>query len=506
MRARSDQTTTTPTGRHRRPRPRRNQRLVPALGLAAVVAVSALAGSAIGGTTSQNMREVMLDAGGVVDPAVEPYLEPEHLEAVPVGPEEVAEPVEAVLTGMDITEELGESGIPAVALQAYMDAADRVATTDPSCGIRWTLLAAIGRVESDHGRFGGAKLQEDGYGTKPIRGIPLDGRENVALIRDSDGGALDGDTTFDRAVGPMQFIPSTWASFGVDADDDGKKDPNNIFDAAAGAAEYLCDGDGDLTDPDQAARAVRRYNNADEYVRVVLNLAARYERGEVVDGPPSDDPADEQYDASDGSGYEFEYDAEEEYSYEEEPEEPAVDDEVITALPADPAPGQTAAPAPPAPAPPAPAAPPAAPPAPPAPAPTPEPPVEQPAEPPASPAPDASAPTETPAPDESAPAESPAPTEPAAPEPSDEAPAPEEPPATEEPPDNAAVGWAPAMREVVVKVLTQTPPPPADVPAPAPEAPAPAPEAPAPPAEAPAEPPAPAPEPVATEPESPAPG
>ena len=85
---------------------------------------------------------------------------------------------------------------------------------------------------------------------------------------------LDGDTSFDRAVGPMQFIPSTWASVGVDANGDGKRDPDNIFDAALGAAVYLCAAGGDLTDPDQAAAAVRRYNNADEYVRVVLALAA----------------------------------------------------------------------------------------------------------------------------------------------------------------------------------------------------------------------------------------
>ncbi|MGH8775651.1 MAG: lytic transglycosylase domain-containing protein [Jiangellaceae bacterium] len=89
-------------------------------------------------------------------------------------------------------------------------------------------------------------------------------RPNVALIRDTDGGALDGDTTYDRAVGPMQFIPSTWRSVSVDGNGDGRRDPNNIYDAAQGAAVYLCAGDTDLRDPIQAARAVRRYNNADE--------------------------------------------------------------------------------------------------------------------------------------------------------------------------------------------------------------------------------------------------
>ena len=203
------------------------------------------------------------------DEALEPYLEADMLAAVPVGADPVSEPVRAVLSSAQVIDSLGQSGIPSVAVDAYVRAAGRLATEDPRCGIRWTLLAAIGRVESNHGRFGGAMLRDDGYPTKPIRGIPLDGRPNVALISDTDRGALDGDTAYDRAVGPMQFIPSTWRSVGVDGNGDGRRDPNNLFDAAYGAARYLCDGDADLRNADARAKAVRRYNNADEYVRVV---------------------------------------------------------------------------------------------------------------------------------------------------------------------------------------------------------------------------------------------
>jgi len=209
------------------------------------------------------------------------FEDPELLEDVPVNEEEVSDEVEEVLEGTEVIETLGESGIPEVAIEAYMDGADLQADVDPECGIRWTLLAATGRVESNHGRFGGAQLREDGYGTKPIRGIPLDGRPNVALIRDTDGGALDGDTTYDRAVGPMQFIPSTWKSVGQDANDDGRADPNNMFDAAQGAGAYLCAGGGSLEDTAGRARAVRRYNNAESYVQMVLRLAMLYETGEV---------------------------------------------------------------------------------------------------------------------------------------------------------------------------------------------------------------------------------
>jgi hypothetical protein len=202
-----------------------------------------------------------------------------------------------VLSGVPVIKTLGESGIPDVAVRAYKKAEARLAVSDPGCGVPWTLLAAIGRVESNHGRFGGAQLRDDGSATRRIRGIPLDGRPNVALIRDSDGGALDGDTRYDRAVGPMQFIPSTWRAVNADGNGDGFADPNNMFDAAQGAAQYLCTGTSNLRDPARAAQAVRRYNNADSYVRVVLGLARMYQAGRVVGLPSSgellpDEPVD----------------------------------------------------------------------------------------------------------------------------------------------------------------------------------------------------------------------
>ncbi|MFI7065077.1 lytic murein transglycosylase [Kribbella sp. NPDC050124] len=229
-----------------------------------------------------------------VDPFIEDevlaeYVEPEQLEAVPAGPGRVAKPVQMVLAGAPVIKTLGESGIPDVALRAYKQAEARLAVSDPDCGVPWTLLAAIGRVESNHGRFGGAQLRADGSATRRIRGIPLDGRPNVALIRDTDNGALDGDTTYDRAVGPMQFIPSTWRSVNADANRDGFADPNNLFDAAQGAAQYLCTGTSNLTDPARAAKAVRRYNNADSYVRVVLELARMYQSGRIAALPSTGD-------------------------------------------------------------------------------------------------------------------------------------------------------------------------------------------------------------------------
>lgn len=104
-------------------------------------------------------------------------------------------------------------------------------------GLSWKVLAAIGQVESNHGRDAGP----------------------------SSAGAL----------GPMQFLPSTWADSGIDGDGDGKADINNPFDAVPSAALYLCragagQGGRSLYD------AVFAYNHADWYVKLVLDLAARY--------------------------------------------------------------------------------------------------------------------------------------------------------------------------------------------------------------------------------------
>jgi membrane-bound lytic murein transglycosylase B len=181
---------------------------------------------------------------------------------------------------------LAANGIPNVALNAYRVAAARMANADPGCGIDWSLLAGIGRVESNHGRFGGASLNPDGSTTPKIIGPPLDGGQ-FAYIGDTDGGTWDGDSRYDRAVGPMQFIPSTWRAYAVDGDGNGTTDPTNINDAALGAAHYLCVAGGDLRTSAGQHRAVMAYNHSDSYVAEVLALAAAYAAGiPVADLPP----------------------------------------------------------------------------------------------------------------------------------------------------------------------------------------------------------------------------
>ncbi len=187
--------------------------------------------------------------------------------------------------GAPVIEGLAANGIPSVALNAYRVAATRMNATRPSCGIDWSLLAAIGRVESNHGRFAGAVLDADGTSTPEIRGPALDGGQ-FAYIGDSDGGRFDHDTRYDRAVGAMQFIPTTWRAYAVDGDGNGTTDPFDIDDAALGAANYLCVAGRDLRTDAGQRRAVFAYNHSDEYVAQVLALARAYATGVPVDALP----------------------------------------------------------------------------------------------------------------------------------------------------------------------------------------------------------------------------
>lgn len=167
------------------------------------------------------------------------------------------------------------SGIPSRALAAYAGAAIAKAQAMPQCGLSWTTLAAIGLVESDHGRHGGSSIGEDGTVSPPILGIALDGQSS-AHIPDSDGGAIDGDARFDRAVGPMQLIPETWRNWHVDGNQDGVEDPQNIDDAVNATTNYLCRASGDMVGRDGWRAGVGAYNSSDAYVQSVADAANRY--------------------------------------------------------------------------------------------------------------------------------------------------------------------------------------------------------------------------------------
>lgn len=170
--------------------------------------------------------------------------------------------------------------IPSAALGAYRRAAEVLSEADPSCRLDWELVAAIGRVESDHGRHGGSTLGRAGTAKPNIIGPALNGRGSLSTVVDTDAGRYDGDRRYDRAVGPMQFLPETWSIVGVDGDGDGTRDPQNIHDAALAAAVYLCSGDGSLKTASGRRAALLRYNPSSLYVRQVLRVMTAYESGD----------------------------------------------------------------------------------------------------------------------------------------------------------------------------------------------------------------------------------
>ncbi|GAA4953922.1 hypothetical protein GCM10023205_14320 [Yinghuangia aomiensis] len=171
----------------------------------------------------------------------------------------------------------GSNGIPQIVLAAYQQAAATTAKADPACKLPWQLLAGIGRVESSHANNG--QVTANGTAVTPILGPRLDGSHSTAVIRDTDKGAYDLDPEFDRAVGPMQFIPSTWKSYGMDGNKDGKSDPENVYDASLAAARYLCAGDRDLSRPADLDRAIYSYNKSTEYVSTVKAWMQFYGNG-----------------------------------------------------------------------------------------------------------------------------------------------------------------------------------------------------------------------------------
>jgi membrane-bound lytic murein transglycosylase B len=166
---------------------------------------------------------------------------------------------------------------PLVALDAFWRAAGKVNTEIPTCGLRWTILAGISRVEGVHGTWGGSSLDGDGLTTQRITGPPLNGSRNTAVVGDTDGGLWDDDTTWDRGVGPMGFIPTSWRIFGSDGNGDGNFDPHNISDAAEASARLLCWASSGLNTDEGLRAALFRYNRSQRYVDIVVGHIGGYD-------------------------------------------------------------------------------------------------------------------------------------------------------------------------------------------------------------------------------------
>lgn len=165
----------------------------------------------------------------------------------------------------------GGAAMPPAAFAAYQASA----THCP--GLRWELLAAIGQVEGAHGTAGGSSIADDGTVSPPILGPPLDGSGAGGNTTPMPAGQWAGrwgvTGPWLQAVGPMQFLPGTFATWAVDGDRDGRTDPHDLDDAVATAAAFLCGPSGRVADE---RAALRRYNASDAYAEEVLEWAERF--------------------------------------------------------------------------------------------------------------------------------------------------------------------------------------------------------------------------------------
>ncbi|WP_322938051.1 lysozyme family protein [Nocardioides bizhenqiangii] len=213
-----------------------------------------------------------------------PLAPPVEVQDVPVGIPDVAV---VVADGVQL------DAVPSTALAAYQRAAAVLGSADKRCHLEWTLVAAVGHVVSGHGTTAGSELDESGRMRPQYAGKPLVGRDGKR-IPDSDAGRLDGDGRFDRPVGPLQLSPATWAVVGVDSDDDGRRNPHDIDDAALAVSVLLCSGDDDLRRRAGRIDAVRRINDDRTFIETVLatDRAYRTQMSQSYDSDPVVIPAD----------------------------------------------------------------------------------------------------------------------------------------------------------------------------------------------------------------------
>ncbi|MDT0304324.1 C40 family peptidase [Streptomonospora wellingtoniae] len=201
----------------------------------------------------------------------------------------------AIATGSPSQAPAHVDGIPDRLLQAYTSAAAELAATGKCDGMRWQILAGIGQIESD--LAAGHDIDANGDITPPIIGPRLDGSGtggNTTPHYDTDHGRWDRDTTYDRAVGPNQHLPSGWDDYGADGNNDGVADPHNADDSALASGRELCFSGGDsgtnFTDREELSSALFRYNHSDRYVADVLVAIDRFDQAAPdLGGDPASD-------------------------------------------------------------------------------------------------------------------------------------------------------------------------------------------------------------------------
>lgn len=243
-----------------RPSGRVVRRVVTIVSVLAAVAVVLTTTGVVGGRTSSDAdRPAAATPAEPTAPAVPAPVPPAALEPAAESVPDLV--VRSVATRTRYDDRLAEA--PTEVVMAYQRAATVINAAAP-CNLDWMVLAALGKLASNHGQG-------------PAVGRPLNGRAGRSRVSDTDAGALDGNPRWDAPVGPMGLLPEVWSRVAVDADGDSVRDVNDIHDATLGVAVLLCAGGADLSDAEALGAALRGYDASPGFPRSVRRLVAGYQ-------------------------------------------------------------------------------------------------------------------------------------------------------------------------------------------------------------------------------------
>jgi hypothetical protein len=164
----------------------------------------------------------------------------------------------------------GPGAIPGAVFAGYLHAETVLAMTAPRCHLEWPVVAAVGYAVSGHAR--GGQVDSGGRTVARLVGPRLTGSFGLLTIPDTDRGRWDGDMSWDRAVGPMQIVPSIWRRYS----EPDRADPDSVGDSAVTAGRYLCAGGADLSQPAELRAAIARYCASELFVASVLATERDY--------------------------------------------------------------------------------------------------------------------------------------------------------------------------------------------------------------------------------------
>lgn len=149
----------------------------------------------------------------------------------------------------------GPVAIPELVYYAYRAAEMQLAVSSPECALPWHLLAAVGRLTSDHGDGG----RTDVLGTLAAPKVAPDGR-----------------------IGPMLLPPAVWQEYAADGNADGATDPQNVFDSTLAAGAWMCSVGGPVRDGDGESRAVALFDSSPGFLADVREWSAKYAKAAQV--------------------------------------------------------------------------------------------------------------------------------------------------------------------------------------------------------------------------------